>query len=173
MHPAAPAPQLPHRPFPAIQYTWVADKHAAWRAAHSLALSMIWNKPMWAVYLVCVALLTRRALLYGARDAAENVAVLAVVLVIVYLYYLARYRRSTTALAAPGAVWASGFGSDGFILVTPIHTEIVDYAAIGKVRKVASVVVCRYKAGLLYDILPNALVPDHELEILRAAAKKK
>ena len=46
--------------------------------------------------------------------------------------YPGAYRRSTAqaAMMAPGSIWASGFGANELLLVTPISTLVIDYAAL-------------------------------------------
>lgn len=159
------------RPFPAIQYQWVADNSAAPSIAFSVARSMMWNKPMWLFYIL-IAVAVVRDFRYSIGAAAFTVILASVVLGLMLLFYFFYYLAAAKAMAAPGSVWAAGFGPTELSLISPIATSVIDYAAITSVRRKGPIVILRYRGGVLYDGIPSQLVPEREFEMLRHAAKK-
>lgn len=170
MHPAGPTP--PQRPFPPIQYQWVAGPGDASRAAASAARATMWNRLWWVLYAM-ITVLVIRDYLYDIGLGVFMTIVVAVLLGIVFLLCYLYYLTAMKAMTSPGTVWATGFGPTALSLITPFTTSVIDYAAITAARRVGSIVVIRYRGGTLFDAIPSQLVPEAEFDLLRRVAKSR
>lgn len=165
MHPATPMP--PQRPFPPIQHHWVADERSRAALTGSVIRAMLWNPAAWVLYGVITALVAFQFVLSIAMGIFSIVVfglTFSVVFAGVYWYT----RRAVRAIVPVGAPWATGFGPDGLVVVSPMATTVLDYSAIVSARRSGEVIVCRLRGDALYELIPGILVSDQELQMLRS-----
>jgi hypothetical protein len=158
-------PQLPQRPIPPIHHVWVAApgdggrlyRSTLFRTPGLLRLGILWA--------LCVALLTVGVVL----DPSHDVTALVIALFFPVVLILLLWRRSSAqaAMVAPGSVWASGFGANELLLVTPISTLVIDYAALRPPRVVGSAVLIQTRRLAGTTSLPLELFPPDALTFLR------
>ncbi len=68
---------------------------------------------------------------------------------------------------APGSVWATGFGANELLIVTPISTLVIDYAALKPPQIAGSSVLIRTRYGASASSLPLELFPSEALTFLQ------
>jgi hypothetical protein len=157
-------PQLPQRPIPPVHHVWVAGPGDArrlyrgtmWRTPGLLRLGIIWS--------ICLVLL----IVAVALDPTHNVTWLVIGLLFPVLFVFLLLRRSKTqeAMMAPGSVWATGFGANELLIVTPISTVVIDYAALRPPRVVGPAVLIQTKRLASSTSLPHELIPPDALAFL-------
>jgi len=150
-------PQLPQRPIPPIHHVWVAQpgdgrrlyRSTLFRSPGLLRLGIIWA--------VCLALLSVSAVL----DPSHNLVWLFVALLFPALLMLSLWRRSMAQAAtmAPGSVWATGFGPNELMIVTPLSTVVFDYAALRPPRVIGPAVLIQTRRLAGTTSLPVELFP--------------
>jgi hypothetical protein len=69
-----------------------------------------------------------------------------------------------------GSVWATGFGANELLVITPINTLIVDYAALAPPRATGLAVLIRVRHGSTL-FLPRELVPPTALSLLQHSSR--
>jgi hypothetical protein len=158
-------PQLPQRPIPPVHHVWVAQpgdarrlyRGTVWRTPGLLRLGIIWA--------VCLALLIAAVVL----DPTHNVTwlVIGLLLPVLFIFLLMRRTKTQEAMMAPGSVWATGFGANELLIVTPISTVVIDYAALRPPRVVGPAVLIQTKRLSSSTSLPLELVPPEAQTFLQ------
>jgi hypothetical protein len=117
---------------------------------------------LWAL---CLALLVASAVL----DPSHNVTWVMVAALFPVLFGFLLWRRSKAqeAIMAPGSVWATGFGANELLIVTPISTLVIDYAALKPPQITGSSVLIRTRYGVSTSSLPLELFPSEALTFLQ------
>jgi hypothetical protein len=163
-------PQLPQRPIPPVHHVWVAspgDGRRLYRTA-LFRTAALWRLAiLWAILVASVVVLV-------AVDPQHNITWLVVVLLfpVLFVVLLLRRGKPQEALMAPGSVWASGFGANELLIVTPISTLVIDYAALLPPRVAATTVLIRTRYGASSTWLPLALFPPDALAFLQTRTKR-
>jgi len=157
-------PRLPQRPIPPVHHVWVAapgDGRRLYRSTLFRTPGLLRLGIMWAI---SVALLSVSAVL----DPSHNITWLVVALFFAVILMLLLWRRSAAqaAMVAPGSVWATGFGANELLLVTPISTLVIDYAALRPPRVVGSAVLIQTRRLASTTSLPLELFPPEALTFL-------
>jgi hypothetical protein len=70
------------------------------------------------------------------------------------------------AMMPSGSVWASGFGANELLLVTPISTLVIDYAALRPPRVIGSAVLIQTRRLASTTSLPPERFPPEALTFL-------
>ncbi|KXP00768.1 hypothetical protein [Tsukamurella pseudospumae] len=160
-------PRLPERSFPALQHYWVADQRSRADLTRSVQSAMLWNAAAWVLYAL-VAVLVVLQFLLSVVLGVFALTVFAFVFGTMFVGAHWYIKRAVGAMVPLGATWASGFGPDSLVLVSPMATSVLDYSAIVSARRAGAVVICRLKGDAMYEIIPGILVPDQELHALRS-----
>jgi hypothetical protein len=158
------APQLPQRPIPPVHHVWVAgpgDGRRLYRSTVFRTPGLIRLGIIWAI---CLALL----ILAVFADPSHNVTWLVIALFFPVFLIILLLRRSMAqaAMMAPGSVWASGFGANELLLVTPISTLVIDYAALRAPRVIGSAVLIQTRRLASTTSLPLELFPPEAMTFL-------
>jgi hypothetical protein len=122
------APQLPQRPIPPVHHVWVAGPGDGRRLYRSTLFRTPGLMRLGIIWAICLAVL----IFLVVTDPSHNITWLIIALFFPVVLVILLVRRSTAqaAMMAPGSVWASGFGANELLLVTPISTLVIDYAAL-------------------------------------------
>jgi hypothetical protein len=158
-------PQLPQRPIPPIHHVWVAspgDGRRLYRSA-LFRTAALWRLGiLWAILLALLIFLV-------VEDPSHNITWLVVALVfpVLFIFLLFRRGKAQETLMAPGSVWASGFGANELLIVTPVSTLVIDYAALIPPRVGGSTVLIRTRYGVSTSSLPLELFPPDALAFLQ------
>ena len=157
-------PPVPQRPLPPVHHVWVAgpgDGRRLYRTTlirtSGLRLGIVWG--------LCLALLTISAVL----DPSHNVTWLVVAILSMVLFVILLWRRgkSQEAIMSPGSVWATGFGANELLIVTPISTLVIDYAALKPPKVAGPSVLIPARYGVRTTSLPLELFPPEALTFLQ------
>jgi hypothetical protein len=156
---------VPQRPIPPVNHVWVAAPGDGRRLYRSTVARTPALQLLGIVWAVCLALLVVGV----ATDPAQNITwlVVAVIFPTVFISLLIRRGKAQEALMAPGFVWASGFGANELLIVTPVSTLLVDYAALVPPRIVGPAVLIRTRYATTATSLPLQLFPPEALAFLR------
>ena len=157
-------PQLPQRPIPPIHHVWVAgpgDARRLYRGTVFRTPGLLRLGIIWAVFLVLL-------MFSVVLDPSHNVTWLVIGLLfpVLFVFLLLRRTRTQEAMMAPGSVWATGFGANELLMVTPISTVVIDYAALRPPRVVGPAVLIQTKRLASSTSLPVELVPPDALAFL-------
>jgi hypothetical protein len=157
-------PQLPQRPIPPVHHVWVAapgDGRRIYRTTLFRTPGLMRFGIMWAI---CLALL----IFSVVADPSHNITLLVIAVFFPIMLMLLLWRRSAAqaALMAPGSVWATGFGANELLLVTPISTLVIDYAALRPPRVIGSAVLIQTRHLGSSTSLPLQLFPPEALTFL-------
>lgn len=155
---------VPQRPLPPVHHVWVAgpgDARRLYRTTVIRTTSMRWLAALWVLSL---ALLVYSVVI----DPTHNVTWLVVAIVFPVVFALLLRQRSKTqeALMTPGSVWATGFGANELLIVTPASTLVLDYAALLPPHIAGSSVLIRTRYGVGATALPLQLFPPEALAFL-------
>jgi hypothetical protein len=158
-------PQVPQRAIPPVHHVWVAspgDGRRLYRSA-LLRTAALWRLGiLWAILVALLVFVV-------VEDPSHNITWLVVALVfpILFVFLLLRRGKPQEALMAPGSVWASGFGANELLIVTPVSTLVIEYAALVPPRVTTSTVLIRTRYGASTTWLPLQLFPPDALAFLR------
>jgi hypothetical protein len=116
------------------------------------------------IWAICLAVL----IFLVVTDPSHNITWLIIALFFPVVLVILLVRRSTAqaAMMAPGSVWASGFGANELLLVTPISTLVIDYAALRPPRVIGSAVLIQTRRLASTTSLPLELFPPEALTFL-------
>jgi hypothetical protein len=158
-------PQLPQRPIPPVHHVWVAapgDGRRLYRSTLFRTPGLVRLGIIWAI---CLALL----IFSVVADPSHNITwlIIALFFPVFLIILLVRRSRAQAAMMAPGSVWASGFGANELLLVTPISTLVIDYAALRAPRVIGSAVLIQTRRLASTTSLPLELFPPDALTFLR------
>jgi Na+/proline symporter len=158
------APQLPQRPIPPVHHVWVAgpgDGRRLYRSTLFRTPGLIRLGIIWAI---CLALL----IFSVVADPTHNITWLVIALSFPVVLIILLWRRSTAqaAMMAPGSVWASGFGTHELLLVTPISTLVIDYAALRPPHVIGPAVLIQTRRLASTTSLPLELFPPEAIAFL-------
>jgi hypothetical protein len=159
-------PQLPQRPIPPVHHVWVAGpgdgrryRRTLFRTPGLMRLGIIWA--------ICLALL----IFAVVADPSHNITwitwlVIALFFPVFLIIVLLRRSMAQAAMMAPGSVWASGFGANELLLVTPVSTLVIDYAALRPPRVIGSAVLIQTRRLASTTSLPLELFPPEAITFL-------
>jgi Na+/proline symporter len=117
---------------------------------------------LWAL---CLALLVLLAVLDPSHDITWLlVAILAPALLAILLW---RRGKAQEAIMSPGSVWATGFGANELLIITPISTLVIDYAALKPPRIAGSSLLIPTRYGPSTTSLPLELFPPEAVTFLQ------
>jgi hypothetical protein len=158
------APQLPQRPIPPVHHVWVAgpgDGRRLYRATVFRTPGLIRLAILWTIALALLVVSV-------VFDPSHNITWVIVALIFPVFLFISLWRRSEAqaAMVAPGSVWASGFGTNELLLITPISTLVIDYAALRPPRVVGSAVLIQTRRLAGTTSLPLELFPPEALAFL-------
>jgi hypothetical protein len=158
-------PQLPQRPIPPIHHVWVAQPGDGRRLYRGTLLHTPGLLRLGIIWAVCLAMLIVLAVL----DPSHNIVWVVVALVFPMLFMLALWRRSMAQAAtmAPGSVWATGFGPNELMIVTPLSTVVFDYAALRPPRVIGPAVLIQTRRLAGTTSLPLELFPPGALAFVQ------
>ncbi|OBK41583.1 hypothetical protein A5658_17880 [Mycobacterium sp. 1245111.1] len=154
-------PQLPQRPIPPIHHVWVAQPGDGRRLYRGTMLHTPGLLRLGIIWAVCLTLL----IVAAALDPSHNITWVFVALLFPLLLILSLWRRSMAqaAMMAPGSVWATGFGTNELLIVTPISTVVFDYAALRPPRVIGPAVLIQTRRLVGTTSLPRELFPPDAL----------
>jgi hypothetical protein len=157
-------PQPPQRPLPPVHHVWVAAPGDGRRLYRTTVMQTAGLRRLAILWALGLALLIYSAV----ADPAHNVSLVAVAVVVPVVFVILLWRRSKLqeAIMTPGSVWATGFGANELLIITPISTLVIDYAALQPPRVVGSTVLIRTRYAASATSLPAALVPPEALAFL-------
>ncbi len=157
-------PQLPQRPIPPVHHVWVASAGDGRRLYRSTVFHTPGLRRLGIVWAVCLTLLIASAVL----DPSHNVVWVVVALLFPVFLMLSLWRRSMAqaAMMTPGSVWATGIGANELLIVTPVSTVVLDYAALRPPRVIGSAVLIQTKRLGGTTSLPLELFPPDALAFL-------
>jgi hypothetical protein len=158
------APQLPQRPIPPIHHVWVAGPGDGRRLYRSTLFRTPGLVRLGIIWAICLALL----IFAVVADPTHNVTWLVIALFFPVFLVILLLRRSMAqaAMMPPGSVWASGFGTHELLLVTPISTLVIDYAALRPPRVIGSAVLIQTRRLASTTSLPLELFPPEAIAFL-------
>jgi len=161
-------PQLPQRPIPPIHHVWVAQPGDGRRLYRGTVLHTPGLLRLGIIWAVCLALLIVSAVL----DPAHNIVWVFVALLFPLFLMLSLWRRSMAqaAMMAPGSVWATGFGANELLIVTPISTVVFDYVALRPPRLIGPAVLIQTRRLAGTTSLPRELFPPDALAFVQQRA---
>jgi hypothetical protein len=161
-------PQLPQRPIPPVHHVWVAGPGDGRRLYRTTLMHTGGLRRLGILWVLCVALLVFAAV----ADPSHNLTWLVVALLapVVFVVLLLRRTKAQEAIMAPGSMWATGFGANELMIVTPISTLVIDYAALQPPRVIGSAVLIRTRYGASASSLPLDLVPPEAIAFLHKRA---
>jgi hypothetical protein len=158
-------PELPRRAVPPVHHTWVAstgDGRRFYRSAVAGSGGLRRFGIFWAIALACAVF---TSVVHPATAIAWlGGAVFGGALFVLLL--VSRIRLGDKAIP-PGSVWASGFGANELLIITPTSTLVVDYAALLPPRVRGSVVLIRTREGAGSVPLSLELFPPAALTFLQ------
>jgi hypothetical protein len=101
-------------------------------------------------------------------DPAHNITWVIVGFLLPVFVFISLWRRSEAlaAMVAPGSVWATGFGTNELLLVTPISTLVIDYKALRPPRVIGPAVLIQTRRLAGTTSLPLQLFPPDALTFL-------
>jgi len=157
-------PHLPQRPIPPVHHVWVAGPGDGRRLYRTTLMQTGGLRRLGILWALCVALLVFAVI----ADPSHNPTWLVVALVapVVFVILLLRRTKAQEAIMAPRSVWATGFGANELLIVTPLSTLVIDYAALQPPRVIGSAVLIRTRYGASASSLPLDLVPPEALTFL-------
>jgi hypothetical protein len=161
-------PQVPQRPLPPVHHVWVAGPGDGRRLYRTTLIRTSGLRRLGVLWALCLALLVVSAVL----DPSHNVTWVMVAALFPVLFGFLLWRRSKAqeAIMAPGSVWATGFGANELLIVTPISTLVIDYAALKPPQIAGSSVLIRTRYGMSTSSLPLELFPSEALTFLQQRA---
>jgi hypothetical protein len=157
-------PQLPQRPIPPVHHVWVAgpgDGRRLYRSTLFHASGLLRLGIIWAI---CLALLIFSVVADPTHD--PTWLVIALFFPVLLIILLVRRSSAQAAMMAPGSVWATGFGANELLIVTPISTLVIDYAALRPPRVIGSAVLVQTRRLASTTSLPLELFPPEALTFL-------
>ncbi len=160
---SGPSP-VPQRPLPPVHHVWVAgpgDGRRLYRTTVIKTASMRWLAALWGLSL---ALLVYSVVLDPTHNATWLVVDIAFPVIFVLL--LRQRSKAQEALMTPGSVWATGFGANELLIVTPASTLVIDYAALLPPHVAGLAVLIRTRYGVSATALPLQLFPPEALAFL-------
>jgi hypothetical protein len=125
-------------------------------ASGLLRLGIIWA--------ICLALLIFSVVADPIHD--PTWLVIALFFPVLLIILLVRRSSAQAAMMAPGSVWATGFGANELLIVTPISTLVIDYAALRPPRVIGSAVFVQTRRLASTMSLPLELFPPEALTFL-------
>ena len=158
-------PPVPQRPLPPVHHVWVAGPGDGRRLYRSTLIRTSGLRRLGILWALCLVLLAVSA----ALDPAHNVTWLVIAILFPVLLAITLWRRSKAqeAIMAPGSVWATGFGANELLIVTPISTLVIDYAALRPPQIAGPSVLIRTRYGVSASSLPLELFPSEALTFLQ------
>ncbi|BBX48017.1 hypothetical protein GCM10009641_09390 [Mycobacterium cookii] len=156
--------QFPQRPIPPLHHVWVAGPGDGRRIFRTALMRSAGLARLGVLWVISMALLIISA--QGNTDQIIAWLVVAVLLPVLFVILLLRRSKAQEAIMAPGSVWATGFGANELLIVTPISTLIVDYAALRPPQVVGPAVLLRTRYGASPASLPLELFPPEALTFL-------
>ena len=151
-------------PVPPVHHVWVAGPGDGWRLYRSTmfrAPGLLRLGIVWAIFLALLAF-------SAVADPSHDVTWLVVGLFFPVFLIILLFRRSRAqaALMTPGSVWATGFGANELLIVTPISTLAIDYAALRPPRVAGPAVLIQTRRLGSSSALPLELFPPDALAFL-------
>jgi hypothetical protein len=158
-------PPVPQRPLPPVHHVWVAGPGDGRRLYRTTLIRTSGLRRLAVLWAISLALLVVSAVL----DPSHNVTWLLVAMLFPVLFGFLLWRRSKAqeAIMAPGSVWATGFGANELLIITPISTLVIDYAALKPPQIAGSSVLIRTRHGVSASSLPLELFPPDALTFLQ------
>jgi hypothetical protein len=157
-------PPVPQRPLPPTHHVWVAGPGDGRRLYRTTLIRTVGLRLgiLWALCLILV-------LISVVLDPSHNLTWLVVTVLFLMLFVLLLWRRGKAqeAIMSPGSVWATGFGANELLIVTPISTLVIDYAALKPPRVAGSSVLIPTRYGAATTSLPLELFPPEALTFLQ------
>lgn len=147
---------------------WVASPGDGRRLYRTTVIQTSGMRRLAVLWALCLALVVVSVVL----DPAHNVTWLAVAALFPALFVFLLWQRSKAqeAIMAPGSVWASGFGANELLIVTPISTLVIDYAALKPPQVTGPSILIRTKYGPSTTALPLELFPPEAVAFLNQRA---
>lgn len=157
-------PTVPQRPLPPVHHVWVAGPGDARRLYRTTLIRTSGLRRLGILWAICLALVVTSVVL----DPAHNLAwlILVVLFPALFAFLLWQRGKAQEAIMTPGSVWATGLGVNELLIVTPISTLVIDYAALKPVLVTGPTVLVRTRYGPSTTALPLELFPPEALAFL-------
>jgi hypothetical protein len=155
--------QLPQRPVPPVHHVWVAAAGDGKRLYRSAFLRTFGVRRL-AIYVVALVTVGAIAVIEPGAGIPWLIALITFVVMVAVL--VVRRGNMADKYMQAGAVWATGFGANELLVITPINTLIIDYAALSPPRAIGLAVLIRVRHGSTL-FLPRELVPPAALSLLQ------
>ena len=156
--------QFPQRPIPPVHHVWVASAGDGRRVFRATLLRTGGLARLGVLWAISIGLLIISA--HGNTDQIIAWLIVGLLVPAFFVILLLRRSKAQEAIMAPGSVWASGFGADELLIVTPISTLVVDYVALRPPRVVGPAVLLRTRYGASPALMPVELFPPEALTFL-------
>jgi hypothetical protein len=158
-------PPVPQRPLPPVHHVWVASAGDGRRLYRTTLLRTSGLRRLGFLWALCLALLAFAAV----QDPSHSITWVLVAVLFPVLFALLLWRRGKAqeAVMTPGSVWATGFGANELLIVTPISTMVIDYSALKPPQVAGSSLLIRTRYGASTTSLPLELFPPDAVAFLQ------
>ena len=158
-------PPVPQRPLPPVHHVWVASAGDGRRLYRTTLLRTSGLRRLGILWTLCLALLA----LTAVQDPSHNLTwvLVAILFPVLFAFLLWRRGKAQEAVMTPGSVWATGFGANELLIITPISTMVIDYAALKPPQVAGSSLLIRTRYGASTTSLPLELFPPDAVAFLQ------